>query len=613
MITFNYLKKNYFLNIKNYRTTVSGFKTLVEMQQDSCVKYSNNPLFSNDNKDWLTYDQWNQNINYFRSVLQNILVKPGDKVSIISNNKIEWAVSAYATYSAGGVFVPMYQNQLEKDWKYILKNSGSKVLICTNTETFQKCKHLLKEIDTLNEIILLENNYFELYNQIQTSNSKKISSKFIDNNIIFPKEDDLATIIYTSGTTGNPKGVQISHKNLVSNIKSVQTSFKDFSKICNHTDRSVSFLPWAHCYGQTCELHGLISTGASIYISKGVDNLQNELEEVKPTLLFSVPALFNKMYDAINKNLKSNILIWWLFKDSFNVTDRIKSGNSSYLDSLKYNIYNKIFYEKIKNKLGGNLKLAFVGGAATPVEVIKFFEKINLPIIEGYGLTETSPMISLGSIEYPDRKVGSVGKILPNNSVLILSKDNKKLGFNKIGEIYVSSPSVTKGYYKNEEENLNSFHLIDNRYYFKTGDMGYLDEYNRLYVKGRIKEQYKLENGKFVAPTVIEDTIILSSKVKQVMVYGENRPYNIALIVPNYSMIDIDNRNDKEFLVNYYIKEINYYSKKKNLKSYEIPKDVIIIDEEFSLKNGLLTPKMSMKRNKIYEKYKDEINNKYSI
>lgn len=611
MITFNLFKKNYFFNMKNYRSITSGYKTLVEMQQESCSKFPNKPIFNIDNNKWMTYSDWNQNISYFRTVLQNYLVKPGDRVSIISNNKIEWAVSAYATYSCGATFVPMYQNQLEKDWEYILKDSSSKVLICTNNDTFNKCKKYLKNIGSLQQIILLDNNYFHLYQLIKFSEVPHLSNKFIDNCIIYPDENDLATLIYTSGTTGNPKGVKITHKNLVSNIKSVQNSFSDFSKICNENDKSISFLPWAHCYGQTCELHGLISSGASIYISKGVESLAEELETVKPTLLFSVPALFNKLYDSINKKMDENRIASIMFKDSMKVSEKIRNKEFSQIDLIKHSLYNKLFFDKIKEKLGGNLKLAFVGGAATPVEVIKFFENINLPIIEGYGLTETSPMISLGSLEYPDRKIGSVGKLLPGVNVKIINKKNQELKVNQIGEIIINSDSVTIGYHNNKEENKKSFEIIDGDKYFKTGDMGYLDEENRLYIQGRLKEQFKLENGKFVVPTLIEDIIILLPSVKQVMIYGDNKPFNVALLVPNYENIDISVRNDKNLLSQMYLEEINFILKKKNMKSYEIPKNVIILDEEFTLSNGLLTPKMSLKRNKIYEKYTNLINDYY--
>jgi len=586
-----------------YRTIITDFKNLVEMQEKSCLEHANRPLFGTNspNINWMTYQEWDNNISLFRKMLHNININYGDRVSIISNNKIEWAVSAYATYSIGGIFVPMYQNQLEKDWKYILNDSKSNVLICTNKETFKKCKNFLNEIKHLKNIILLEDNYSDLYQNIKCAEYKSI----------YPNEDDLATIIYTSGTTANPKGVELTHKNIVSNIKGIRNSFSDFSKICNENDRSISFLPWAHSYGQTCELHSTISTGSSMYLSEGIDKLIDEINIVKPTLLFSVPALFNKIYDNINSNIKTSKIKSIILDDALKTSNKIRNKDNSIIDTYKYNFYNKHLFSKIKEKLGGNIKLAFVGGAATPLEVLNFFENINIPIIEGYGLTETSPIITLGTNEYPDRKVGSVGKLLPENEIIVLSENEDILDNNMIGEICAYGPNIMNSYHNKPEENKKSFLFKNGKRYFRTGDIGYLDSENRLYIKGRIKEQYKLENGKFVIPTLLEDAIITSPYIKQIMIHGENRPYNIALIVPNYDTLDDNLKNDKNKLYQLYQSEINLYLKKNNIKSYEIPRYIIILSEEFSLLNGLLTPKLSIKRNQVLEKYNKVINTTY--
>ena len=551
------------------RFIVTDFKNLVEMQEKSCLEHANRPLFGTNtpNINWMTYQEWDKNISLFRKVLHNIDTNYGDRVSIISNNKIEWAVSAYATYSIGGIFVPMYQTQLEKDWKYILNDSKSNVLICTNKETFKKCKNFLNEINHLKNIILLEDN------NIKFSDQPRIKPNFKEVESIYPNEDDIATIIYTSGTTGNPKGVELTHKNIVSNVKGIRNSFSDFSKICNENDKSISFLPWAHSYGQTCELHSAISTGSSMYLSEGVDKLIDEINIVKPTLLFSVPALFNKIYDNINSNIKTSKIKSIILDDALKISNKIRNKDNSIIDTYKYNFYNKHLFSKIKDKLGGNIKLAFVGGAATPLEVLEFFENINIPIIEGYGLTETSPIITLGTIEYPDRKTGSVGKLLPENEIIVLSENEDILDNNMIGEICAHGPNIMNSYHKKPEENKKSFLFRNGKRYFRTGDMGYLDSENRLYIKGRIKEQYKLENGKFVVPTIIEDAIITSPYIKQIMIYGENRPYNIALIVPNYDNLDDNLKNDKNKLYQLYQSEINLYSKKiisKVMKFQEI-------------------------------------------
>ena len=592
------------------RNMVTNFKNLVEMQEKSCAKHYNRPLFGTNisNIKWTTYQEWDEKIKIFRSFLHNIDVNKEDKVAIISNNKIEWTVAAYSTYSLGAIFVPMYQTQRKIDWKYILEDSKSKVLLITDKKIFKECKNFLNDIKHLKKIVYLNDNYHDLYTNIKFGDGDKYKNFFSDKDSVYPDENDLATIIYTSGTTGNPKGVEISHKNLVSNIKGIQDSFQDFNKICNENDRSISFLPWAHCYGQTCELHGLISSGASMYLSEGVDKLPEEIKKVKPTLLFSVPTLFNRIYDTVNNSISNNFAKKKLFDDALKTSKKIKYDKNNKFDLLKDKLYQKLVFSKIKERLGGNLKHSFVGGAATPLKVIEFFENINIPIIEGYGLTETSPIITLGTLDYPNRKLGSVGMPLPNNKVIIYS-DNKILNSNQEGEILTAGPNIMKGYH-NIDNDESTFLKLNNETYFRTGDLGYLDEMNRLFVTGRLKEQYKLENGKFVIPTIIENNLTLSPYIKQIIVYGENKPYNIALIVPEKDKLNEENLLTID-LDQFYIDEIKSISKNKNIKNYEVPKKVILLDEEFTLQNNLLTPKMSIKRPKVIEKYQNVIDNLY--
>jgi len=216
------------------RTLVTDYKTLVEMQEKSCLNHYNRPLFGNNLEDtkWITYQDFNRNIATFRTVLNNFTVGKGDRVSIISNNCQEWAVSAYATYSLGGVFVPMYQTQLEKEWEFILRDSNSKVLICTDKDIFKKCEKYLNRLRNIVSIIYLNNNYEFLYDEIKFGNTLKLRPKFTDT-VYYPDENDLATIIYTSGTTGNPKGVKLTHKNIVSNLEGIRNSFPDINKVLN--------------------------------------------------------------------------------------------------------------------------------------------------------------------------------------------------------------------------------------------------------------------------------------------------------------------------------------------------------------------------------------------
>ena len=603
MINLKNIKK--IKNIFKFQTRriVYDFKTLKELQISSCKKHNDTTLFKYKNMD-TSYNNFNEEIKNAQKILQNFNIENGKKVGIISNNRPEWAYFAYSTYNLNSVYIPMYENQLEKDWEYIIKDSEIELLIVSKKDIYDKCKKFY-ETTNIKKIICLD---LEENDDSYILLKDKFKNILIDDSKI-PSEDDIASIIYTSGTTGLPKGVVLTHKNYVSNILGIRQNLNNFDKLFSNNEKSISFLPWAHCYGQTCELHGMISLGGTIKISEGIKELPNEIQTEKPTVLYSVPTLYNSIYSNIQKEISKKNLVKNIFNYGLRNSKKIKEKISkeekiSFYENLIENIYDKYIYQKIRNKLGGNLKISFVGGAATPKDVIEFFENININIVEGYGMSETSPMITLGCNEYPDRKLGSVGKPIQDVDVKIIEND-AEVSTDKVGEIYVNGPNVMKSY-KNEKDNENNFKNINNKIYFRTGDTGYLDNQNRLFLVGREKEIYKLDNGKFVTPDVIEQKLIMSKYIKQIMIYGENRPYNIAIIYPEYDNIE-SNISVKNLLLN----EINKLLI-DNTKKYEIPTNVIIASNEFSIDNGLLTPKLSMKKNKIRDLYKIEIEDIYS-
>lgn len=604
------LKISYIRNIKNIfnnqkRKIVYNFKTLNELQKKTCEKHKNSILF-NYGKNNILYDEFNLEVENLKKVLQKFNIKDGKKVGIISSNRPEWAYFAYSTYALNSVFVPMYENQMMKDWKYIINDSEIELLVVSTKKIYDQCLDFYGNSKIKKIICLdLEIEHEDSYKKIK-EDCKEYS---INNNYSKAEENDIASIIYTSGTTGLPKGVVLTHKNYISNILGIRSNLKNFDSLFESNSKSISFLPWAHCYGQTCELHGMISLGGTIKISEGIKKLPEELVNEKPTILYSVPTLYNSIYSNIQKEISKKKILKKIFNYGLSNSNKIIKKNINNERVNKYelfiqNIYDRYIFQKIRDKLGGKLKISFVGGAATPKDVLEFFENINIKIVEGYGMSETSPMITLGSNEYPERKLGSVGKAIDNVDIKILLNDNE-LENNKVGEIYVNGPNVMNSY-KNEKDNENNFKLIDNKRYFKTGDTGYLDNEKRLYLVGREKEIYKLENGKFVTPDVIEQKLIMSKYIKQIMLYGENKPYNIAIVYPEY-----DNINDNNYPVkNFLLDEINNILK-DSTKKYEIPNDLLIIDHEFTIENGFLTPKLSMKKNKIIDFYKNEINNMY--
>jgi long-chain acyl-CoA synthetase len=421
---------------------------------------------------------------------------------------------------------------------------------------------------------------------------------------IKPDPKDTACFIYTSGTTGNPKGVILSHGNIASNVSAIHEVFPMTSM-----DRSLSFLPWAHVFGQTCELHALFSMGGSLALAESVDKILDNLAETKPTLLFSVPRIFNKLYAAVQKQISSKPgFIQAMVRSA--LASRAKQRNGEALDlpeSLVLAITDKVVFAKVRARFGGELKYAFSGGAAISKEVAEFIDSLGITVYEGYGLTETSPITTAN---WPNnRKIGSVGKTIPGVKVKISDE----------GEIIVYGPNVMQGYHNRKEEN-DAVFTPDGG--FRTGDMGRLDEDGFVFITGRIKEQYKLENGKYVVPTPIEEQLKLSAYILNVMVYGDNKPYNVALVVANLGPVqkwaeengcadsNIDRLLENPKVRAYFKADLDKYGEK--FKGFEGIKDFALIGEDFTTENGLLTPSLKVKRKQVTDKYKPLIEGLYA-
>ncbi len=617
----NKLIINRFTNINSKKFYYSSFfsdihyNTLVDLHKYSCNKYANNIAFKErDNSNiWksMTYKEFEKNVEKCRGFLYNSGIRNGDKVGCISNNSINVATLMYATYSLGAIYVGMYEKQLKKDWDYIIRDSNIKLLCVSNNKIY-------KNIESLNT------NISELYsfepNSILTYKDFIAKQESIKSPLILPDKDTIANIIYTSGTTAKPRGVELTHNNIVSNIMNVKKILpKNF---ITEKDTTLSYIPFSHSYGNTVELHGMLSYGGCIAIVKDVDNISEDLKEIKPTILFSVPLLMNKVYYNVQKKFNnSNKLKQYLFNKA------LEYNNNK--TSIDYKFLNYYILSKIRNIFGGNLRYIFSAGSACDKKIIEFFDKIGIPIYQGYGLTETSPIISLCTDE--NYLKGSVGKVINNCSVKIC-KDDIPVKNNIIGEVCVYGENIFKQYHNNIKLTEDSFiNIIDefydhpslNKRYFKTGDIGYLDDDNNLFITGRTKELYKLSNGRYIIPSIIENELKKSVYIKEVVLYGSNKEYNIALIVPNldnlYNYLKESNKKIKnvtfeliqnnKVIINLLNSEIKKYTQK--CKKFEIPHKFYLLEESFTIENGLLTQKLSIKRHKVYERYKKEIKNLY--
>jgi len=543
------------------------------------------------------------------------------KVGIISNNCWEWATIAAATYSLNSTLVPMYEAQIPSDWTYITNDSNCAVLFCATQEIYDcVLAAVVPEVPSLKAIVCLEDSDKPYAFKTLMEASKR---SYENTNIIAPTRDDLANLIYTSGTTGKPKGVELTHHNTVSNVIGVRHMAKDVHNFIRQSDRSLSFLPWAHSYGQTCELWGGVAHGSSLGICRGVPFLLEDLQLVKPTVLFAVPTLYKKIYDGVHNLIESSNPVRKSFlRKALEVGHyRIKQKNGgnkrSLWEKIQFNALDKTILSKIRDRLGGRLRHGFVAGAACPVEVINFFDDIGIPICEGYGLTETSPIITLNT-PY-DRNPGFVGKSIGGVKVVIM-KDGKPAASDEEGEICCYGPNVMRGYHMNPEATNEILSLAPDgeSSLFHTGDLGKMTCEGWVSVTGRLKEQYKLENGKYVCPTPVEEAISMSRYVMQVVLCGANRPFNVALIVPDFAAIRSElkieeSTLDDQLVNNQKVKElIDYDISKKcsKLKKYEIPQEWSFV-APFTASNNMLTPKMSIRRHVVVRTYENVILNMY--
>jgi long-chain acyl-CoA synthetase len=521
---------------------------LLNLYFNSINKYGSNILFNTPNtilgkKKW-TYESVDKLTNKFKFLFAQNNICKNDRILYLGDNSPQWFGANIACYQLKGIFVPVYKSQHTDVINHIVNETKPKIIMgsldLTNKINPELIKNIKPNILDLDKII---------YEDIPEF--KSIQS--------FSSDDSINIILYTSGTTGLAKGVCLSQNNLCSNILSIDK--KIGTGYINQNDKYFNFLPWSHIYGLNCELYYGMSKGASIFINDEVKNIASNMKKSNPTIICSVPKLLYSIYDKLESNKISKIII---SKHPFNSKP-----------------FDKVIGKIIKNFIfGSNLRFINSGGAPISPHILNFYSNLNIPVYQGYGLSETSPLVSLN---YPsNNKIGSVGKILDCNEVKIVND-----------EILVKGSNVFSGYYLNQIETLNVF---DSGGYFKTGDQGYIDPDGYLFITGRCKDLYKLTNGKYINPAHIENILMESEHIQQIFIYGDSKPYNIALVVSNSSSNTI-------------LSEINKLSKK--LKKYEIPEKILIVPP-FTFEEKLLTAKLSLIRNNIVKKYANQIENLYT-
>jgi long-chain acyl-CoA synthetase len=580
---------------------------LVDMFEDSVKKFSDRPLVGIKKADgeyeYTTYGQIAERVDNLRGGLALLGVDKGDGVGLIINNSEAWSVIAFAAYGRGARLVPMYEKELVHIWRYIIEDSELKILFVVNEDVYEQVKGWVDEIETLEKIFVINSNRENSMAAVEKMGQKNPAAS------IKPHHSDIASLIYTSGTTGDPKGVLLSHGNFTTNVQAAASAFP-------HIDENVvtlSILPWAHSFGQMGELYLGIYLGGSTGIMGSVETVVDDMGKVRPTILIAVPRVFNKVYSGIhNMMIEKGGLAQFLFNAAKNEAVKKRTTGKA---SLKFKILDKLVFSKIRDRFGGRLKEAITGSAAMNPEIAQFFIDIGIPTYDCYGLTETTPAMTINSPAA--HRLGSVGRAIDKVTVVI---DKSILGEDSDdGEILCFGPNVMQGYH-NKPEKTAAVTVFDPKLGigFRTGDRGRLDEDGFLYITGRFKEEYKLENGKYVHPASLEEDIKLNSYVINAMLYGDGKPYNVCLVVPDFEALkpvsdemglggkSPEDLIKEEKIQNFIRTEVTNHLK-KTYGGYEIPKKFIFLSEDFSLENGMLTQTMKLKRRNVYKKYLDQL------
>jgi long-chain acyl-CoA synthetase len=552
----------------------------------------NNCLVSKVDGKWknISTQEYSDQVNQLSNALIELGVQPGDRIATINNNRPEWNILNVAVAQVGAIICPMYPTISADDYVYIFNHAEISYVFVSDEEILGKVLKAKESVPTVKDIYTFD----KIDNAKHWSEVFKLNKGQHNDEIAKRKEaiteNNLVTIIYTSGTTGKPKGVMLSHQNLVSNAKAAQALLP-----CLPGDKALSFLPVCHVFERTL-LNIYVQAGISIYYAESIETLGDNLKEIKPEIFTAVPRLIEKLYDKIiaGGNLKSGV-IKKLFFWAVNKANNYEIGQSSGIGDL---IANKLIYSKVQAGLGGNIKCIISGSAALQPRLTKFFWGVGLPILEGYGLTETSPTVAVNSLLHGGTKFSTVGKVLEGVSVKI----------EEDGEILVKGSNVMLGYYK--DETLTSEVMSDE--WFHTGDIGVFDgEY--LKITDRKKEIFKTSGGKYIAPGPVENTMKASPFIEQIMVIGEGEKHAAALIVPAFIYIKewckeqgIPCSTNDEICSNEKVrKAINADIDKFNQKFGKVEqiKKIELINSDWTILGGELTPTMKPKRKPILKKY----------
>ena len=550
----------------------------------------------------LSWNNTEQILENLVSGLKEIGVKKNDKISIIADNSYQWCIIDLAIISLGGITVPGYTTSNEEEISYLLSHSETSIIFI-NSKLLPIIEKILPNLNKIKYVICVDElnttkkfkfkkllyTYREL---IKIGSKNKNKQNLLRESIKKIKKDDVTCIIYTSGTSSQPKGVMLTHASILSNILGANELVKEI-KVKDH--RFLSIIPLSHAYEHTAGFFLPIYIGAEIYFNDNRDQIVSDLLSVKPTLMTAVPRLYEVLYKKINNQLatQDKVTQKLFYKTVALGTKKFKGFNLSLIEKAQNLILDNIVRKKFQRKFGGNLQAFISGGAALNEQVGLFFQSLGINILQGYGQTECSPLISCNPIN--KIKIDTVG--LPIKGL--------KVKLSKEKEILVRGNSLMKGYWKDKN---NTDKVIINGW-LHTGDLGFIDDEGYIKISGRINEMIVNSGGENIAPVPIENLLLAHEEIEQAMVYGHNKPFLIALLVPNENLLN-SNSNNVQNLTTQFQGIINNIN--KNLSPTKRIRKFIILEKHFTIDNNMLTPTLKIKRHKIFSNYYNDIQKLYN-
>ncbi len=562
----------------------------------------------------ISYTQCRRRVELFALGLASLGVKKDEKVAIISENRPEWVFADIAIVALGAVDVPIYPTLTPPQIAYILNDAEVKIVIVSNALQLSKILKIEPEVKTLQRIIIINEKLEQRNGKTLTfpeviilgEEFEKLHRDFYREAIGKVKPEDLLTIIYTSGTTGNPKGVMLTHHNLCSNI----IAAADIIPI-NDGDTFLSFLPLCHSFERMAGYYTALACGSTIAYAESTETVSDNLLEIHPTIVTTVPRLFERIYARITKQIDNSPptrqrIFRWALSVGMEFAAEGKRDDVSPILRLQQALAERLVFSKLKQRTGGRIRFFVSGGAALSRELGEFFEAVGIPIIEGYGLTETSPVLAANRVD--DYKFGTVGKPMPGVEIKVAED----------GEILAKGPNIMRGYYNNPSA---TSEVIDKDGWFHTGDVGMFDPQGHLMITDRKKHLFVSSGGKNIAPQPIESLFLQSKFIDQFLLVGDGRMFLTALIVPEFDILknyaisggikftmeaDLTRNEEVRKLFEKEIQRIQ-----KDLPTYERVRRFELLPEQLTVENGEITPTLKVKRKVVEKKYAELIEKMY--